>query len=538
MGARIRRTSPGLLDRPADARRFGTRLLRLTLRATASNGRGPAYSGAGAAQLERLFARPIPERGLPPDLVLRRLERDILGHSMKMGHPRLFGLFTPGPLPAAAFAALPAAFVNQSPDAWKAGPAATHVETRLIRFMNGLIGFGPRAFGTFTSGGGVANLIALKMARDRTLGLHSRRRGLGRDAERLRVYASDQAHFSLGRALDILGLGERALVLLPTGADRRLRPADLVAALARDRARGLRPMAVVATAGTTNTGTIDPLAPLAHATRAAGVHLHVDAAYGGALLLSRRHRHLLEGVEQADTVTVDPHKWLFQPFSLGALFARDGRSLHAAFATEPEYLRKDLEAEPGRLDFYQYSLEGSRPFRGLKLWMTLQMIGRRGLGDLVDHTMDVAAHLARRVAADRRYEACGAPVELASVCFRYLPVWARAGAGAAAGRSPRDRARLDAAQRAMQQEVERRGYAWFPTVMIDGAVWFRFGVFNHRTTTRDVDRVLAHLARVAGDLGFERDRGRRSTTPCGRAASGSRAAAGRHSRSSRGRCRG
>jgi len=501
--ARDRRVPPGLLERPADARRFGARLLRLTLRASTASGRGPAYSGAGAGQLERLFARPIPERGLPPDQVLRRLERDILANSMKMGHPRLFGLFTPGPLPAAAFAALPEAFVNQSPDAWKAGPAATHVEVRLIRYMNGLIGFGPRAFGTFTSGGGVANLIALKLARDRALGHDSRRRGLGREAERLRVYASDQAHFSIGRALDILGLGERALVALPTGADRRLRPAAVVAALARDRARGLRPMAVVATAGTTNTGSIDPVAPLARASHAAGVHLHVDAAYGGALLFSLRHRHLLAGLELADTVTIDPHKWLFQPFSLGALFARDGRALHAAFATEPEYLRKDLEAEAGRLDFYQYSLEGSRPFRGLKLWMTLQMIGRRGLGELVDRTMEVAAHLAHRVATDRRYETCGAPVELASVCFRYLPAWARAGAGAPASRSARDRDRLDTVQRAMQQEVERRGYAWFPTVMIDGAVWFRFGVFNHRTTTRDVDRVLAHLARVAADLGFE-----------------------------------
>lgn len=505
MRPRHRRPSPGLLDRPADARRFGLRLLRLTLRATASTGRGPAYSGAGAARLERLFARPIPGRGLPPGTVLRRLEHDILRHSMKMGHPRLFGLFTPGPLPAAAFAALPAAFVNQSPDAWKAGPAATHVETRLIRLMNGLVGFGPRAFGTFTSGGGVANLIALKLARDRALGLASRLRGSGGEAARLRVYASDQAHFSVGRALDILGLGERALVLLPTGADRRLRPAGLVAALARDRARGLRPMAVVATAGTTNTGNIDPLAPLARAARAAGAHLHVDAAYGGALLFSRRHRRLLDGLERADTVTVDPHKWLFQPFSLGALLARDGRALRASFTTEPEYLRKDLEADPGRRDLYQYSLEGSRPFRGLKLWMTLQMIGARGLGDLVDHTMDVATHLARRVAADRRFEACGAPVELASVCFRYLPAWARGGGGTPPGRAAR--ARLDAAQRAIQQEVERRGFAWFPTVMMDGAVWFRFGVFNHRTTTRDVDRVMAHIARVAVDLGIERGRG-------------------------------
>jgi glutamate/tyrosine decarboxylase-like PLP-dependent enzyme len=136
--------------------------------------------------------------------------------------------------------------------------------------------------------------------------------------------------------------------------------------------------------------------------------------------------------------------------------------------------------------------------------MTLQMIGTRGLGDLVDGTMEVAAHLARRVAADARFEACGAPVDLASVCFRWLPAWARG------DRRPpdrrRDRARLDAAQRAIQQEVERRGFAWFPTIVLDGAVWFRFGVFNHRTTMRDVDRVLRHIARVAMDLGLDRAR--------------------------------
>src|SRR5262245_12764496 len=209
---RARRRPAGCLDRPDAARRFGTSLLRLTLRAGAGEGRRPAWSGATSSELERLFAAPIPERGVAPGAVLRRLERDILRHSMKMDHPRLFGLFTPAPLPPAAFAALPMAFANQSPDAWKAGPAATHVESRLVRFLCARAGFGRRAFGTFTGGGGAANLLALKMARDRALGHACRRTGAGRAAAPLRVYASDQAHFSIARALDILGLGERALV--------------------------------------------------------------------------------------------------------------------------------------------------------------------------------------------------------------------------------------------------------------------------------------------------------------------------------------
>ena len=463
-------------------------------------GRRRAWSGASASTLARLFSGPIPEKGIGATRLLRELRDGVFRHSMRMSHPRLFGLFTPAPLSAAAFAELPAAFMNQAVDAWKAGPAATEIEKRLIRWMNDLIGFGPRAFGVLTSGGGVANVIAIKMARDRALGPGARRGGAaGAGSSRLRLYASDQAHFSLARSLDLLGLGTASLVPVPTDAGRRMRAAALERALRRDRRRGLAPLAVVATAGTTVTGSIDALPEIAHVARAAGAPLHVDAAYGGALLFSNRHRDLLAGLEQADSVTFDPHKWLFQPFSLGALLVRDGAALRRSFATEPDYLRKDLDAERDRLDFFQYTLEGSKPFRGLKLWMTLRMLGRRELGSLVDRTMEVARHLADRVAADARFDDCGAPVDLASVCVRYLPPWARGGDRARL-RRPRARARLNQVQTTLQGEVERRGFAWFPIVRLQGEVYFRFGIFNHRTTARDVDATLAHIAAVARAL--------------------------------------
>jgi aromatic-L-amino-acid decarboxylase len=262
-----------------------------------------------------------------------------------------------------------------------------------------------------------------------------------------------------------------------------------------DRRRGLRPAAVVATAGTTNTGNIDPLEGAARLARRFGAHLHVDAAYGGALLFSGRFGGRLRGLARADSVTIDPHKWLFQPFSLGGLFVRDRRLLNRSFALDPDYLKKDLEREPQRLDFYHYSLEGSRSFRGLKLWFTLKTLGRRGLGDLVDRTMDVAAHLEARVRADPRFEVFPAPVEMASVCFRYLPPWA---AGLPPGRRglPAARRRLNALQARIQQRVERGGYAWFPAIILRGEVYFRFGVFNYRTTFRDVDDVLGHIRRI------------------------------------------
>lgn len=455
------------------------------------------YSGASMATLDRLFDEALPELGRAPQAVLRECQETIFRHSMQMSHRRIFGLFNPAPLPIAAFAELPAAFLNQSVDAWKAAPAATHLEMRLIRWMNDLIGFGPSAFGVFTSGGGIANTIALKMARDRVLGLGSRVRGLpARMSGRLRVYASDQAHFSIVRSLDLLGLGESALMRIPSDAAMKMRDDLLAEAIERDRKRGRVPMAVVATAGTTNTGNVDPLRPITAVARDAGVHVHVDAAYGGALLFSGRYRDRLDGIEAADTVTVDPHKWLFQPFSLGGLFVRDGKALNASFRTEPDYLRKDLESEPERLDFYHYSMEGSRPFRGLKFWFTLKALGRRGLGALVDRTMEIAFHLERRVRSDGRFEAIDAPVELASVCFRYLPPWSRRLTRADRAR-PAALERLNRTQKSIQQEIERRGFAWFPTIILRGEVHFRFGVFNYRTTDKDVDAVLAHIVRVA-----------------------------------------
>ena len=481
------------------ARQFGLRVLDATLdhvhRAAPTT-----YSGASTADLDRLFDEPLPESGRDPLRVLEECRRKIFRHSMNMSHPRIFGLFNPAPLPIAAFAELPVAFLNQSVDAWKAGPSATHLEIRLIRWMNDRIGFGAKAFGVFTSGGGVANTIALKLARDRVTGIGARRRGLPRRLiGRLRVYASDQAHFSIARSLDLLGLGEGALVRVETDGRMKMSVDHLASAIKQDLRRGLVPMAIVATAGTTNTGNIDPLRSVAGVARARGIFLHVDAAYGGALLFSDRFGSRLDGLDQADSVTIDPHKWLFQPFSLGGLFVRDAGTLKRSFTIEPGYLRKDLEAESDRLDFYHYSLEGSRSFRGLRFWFSLKSLGRKGLGRLVDHTMDVAVHLEEEVGRREWLERFPAPVECASLCFRYLPRWARGmNARKRAARTVRDR--LNRAQILIQRAIEKRGYAWFPTIAMDGVVYFRFGVFNYLTRDSDVDAVLTHIRRMASSL--------------------------------------
>jgi aromatic-L-amino-acid decarboxylase len=508
-----------------EALRLGRRVLDLVVRETIPSARGRVWRGGSRAGVARRFAAAPPLHGGGGRAVLARLRR-VLRDSMRLAHPRLFGLFTPAPVPVAALGDLAAAFLNQSPDAWKAGPAATEIEARLIRAFNDLAGFPRRAFGVLTSGGGIANLIALKMARDRALGLVVRRTGVARNgAARLRVYASEEAHFSIARGLDILGLGSEALVPISCGRDRRLRLDRLEEALRRDRRRGLAPLAVVATAGTTTTGAVDPIASMARLARAHGAHFHVDAAYGGALLVSRRERRRLRGIGRADSLTLDPHKWLFQPFSLAMLLARDGRALHASCAVDPGYLRKDLEAERDRIDFFQYSVEGSRPFRGLKLDLTLQAIGFEGLAARVERTLDAARHLEGLALRDPRFETSGAAVDLASVCLRYLPEWARS-LDPAARLSPGPRARLNDVQRRLQQAVEREGRAWFPAIWLGDTVWLRFGVFNDRTTAQDVEATLRLVARE----------GARLSRPSSRR--GSAAAGARRSRSSRGRSRG
>ena len=494
-----------MTDVPLSTRRQAREYGRRVLDATLSHVYDPSrrtYSGASTGEIDRLFDEPLPERGRDPARVLRECRRKVFRHSMHMSHPRIFGLFNPAPLPVAALAELPVAFLNQSVDAWKAGPSATHLEMRVIRWMNDLIGFGKRAFGVFTSGGGVANTIALKLARDGVAGIDSRRTGLRRDlVGRLRVYASDQAHFSIARSLDLLGLGENALVRIKTDHDMKLRVDHLSEAIESDLRHRHVPMAVVATAGTTNTGTIDPLREIARLTRARRLHLHVDAAYGGALLFSNRYSSRLDGLRLADSVTIDPHKWLFQPFSLGGLFVRDGRKLNRSFTIEPGYLRKDLEAEQHRLDFYHYSLEGSRSFRGLKLWFSLKTLGRRGMGRLVDHTMDVTHYLEEQVRRRDWFEPFSSRVECASFCFRFLPPWARR-LSPAARRTAIARERLNRAQVLIQQKVERSGFAWFPCIAIDRTVYFRFGVFNYMTRNEDVDAVLSHIQRTASSLGL------------------------------------
>jgi aromatic-L-amino-acid decarboxylase len=334
--------------------------------------------------------------------------------------------------------------------------------------------------------------MALTVARD--VHLEARRGGLprGRALEGVRVYASDQAHFSVARALDFLGFPEETLRLLPSDDRFRLRGAPVAAAVAEDRARGLLPLAIAAVAGSTNTGSIDRVDELADVAERFGLWLHVDAAYGGAVRLSPRLAPRVPALERADSVTVDPHKWLFQAYDIGGLLVKRRADLPRTFHRAPEYYRSTRpEDEP--LNWYQYSFEGTRRFRALKLWLSWKHLGSEGLGRLVEMNVDLADRLARACRESDDFEVAPAEPELSVVCFRHLP-----GGGTAAGERPAED--LDRHQDRLQRALEASGQGWVSTTRLRGRTYLRAGVMNYLSTAEDVDRLLASLRELSRSL--------------------------------------
>ncbi len=469
---------------------------------------------AGYAALRRTFygsnpdgsaAAPAeaPDGPTPSATLLEEFRTRLAPHALNAYHPRSLSYFTPPPLLMSIVGEVLAQVLNQGVDVWHAGPSSAFVEEEVGRWLCNLVGLGPESSAILTSGGVMANFMALTVARDihlaRLLGLNRPPRG--GQLEDVRVYASDQTHFSIGRALDELGFPAETLHVVAADESFRLRGATVAAAIASDRGAGLQPLAICAVAGSTNTGSVDRLAELADVAGSEGLWLHVDAAYGGAACLSERDAHRLAGLERADSITIDPHKWFFQAYDIGALVMRRGAELLETFHRSPEYYRggeAEADAHPAEdglganepLNFYQRSMEGTRRFRALKLWMSWKHLGTTGLGRLVAANIDLAAYLARQLAEDDDFEALPVRPELSVVCFRHLP----GGPDAAAQLDPRD---LDAHQDALQVGLEASGDGWLSTTRLHGRTYLRAGIVNFLSVESDIDRLLDDLRELA-----------------------------------------
>ncbi|WP_432958648.1 pyridoxal phosphate-dependent decarboxylase family protein [Micromonospora haikouensis] len=458
--------------------RVGTRIARTDRPFT---GATPAALAPAVAAVD--LDRPLADA----TAALDELEEVYLRDAVYFHHPRyLAHLNCPVVIPALLGEAVLTA-VNSSLDTWDQSAGGTLIERRLVDWTARRIGLGPAADGVFTSGGTQSNLQALLLAREEACARNpAPRREL---LPRLRVLTSAAGHFSVQKAASLLGLDADAVRTVPTDADRRMCPDALHAELTRCQHDGLTVMAVVATAGTTDFGSIDPLDAIADRCAAAGVRLHVDAAYGCGLLVSPTRRHLLAGIERADSVTVDYHKSFFQPVSSSALLVRDGQVLrHATY--HADYLnpapRASGEQLPNQVD---KSLQTTRRFDALKLWLTLRMMGPDAVGELFDEVIDRADGAWRLLAGDPRFEVVTRPT-LSTVVFRYLPP---APAGHLA----------DDANRHARRALAASGAAVVAGTRVDGRQFLKFTLLNPETTLDDVahvvDLIAAHADRYVGE---------------------------------------
>ena len=443
----------------------------------------PINSGATPSDLQKLFDEPLPVAGTSPEKILEQFARDIAAHTQQVPSPRYFGQFNPAPLAIGVWADALCSSLNQNAGAWRNGPTSAMVESQVIRWLCELIGYDDKAFGVLASGGSEANLIALKCARDRAGDYRVGNRGVRALGQELTVYTSEQCHFSVEKSLDILGHGRESLRKVKTDVRFHIRLDDLRAAIKADVDAGRRPACIVGVAGTTSTGVIDPLPELAEIAREYDCWFHVDAAYGGALAFSETHKGKLRGIEQADSITFDPHKWMFVPFSCGATLVRDGgQVLRNSFDMSPEYLSEDRGFSDAEYDFFRYGQMGTRRFNSLKLWMCFKLMGQSGYSETVNRHIELTQHLAARLDQLPDFERVG-EIETAVCCFRYLPAAVRA----------MDAANQDRVQQNLQQQVEWSGRAFFPSTILHGRRVLRVNVNNYLTERRHIDDLIESL---------------------------------------------
>jgi aromatic-L-amino-acid/L-tryptophan decarboxylase len=432
---------------------------------------GPALRRASPEAMSRRLPNP-PDGPRPFESLLDELAREVLPYMSRCDHPGYFA-FIPscGTFPG-ALGDFIASALNIYAGSWMESAGPSRLELLVLDQFKSWVGYPPEAAGVLVSGGSMANLTALACARA----------AAGPDSEARVGYVSDQAHSSIARAAQALGLRPDQLRVLPTDERYRMRLDALTGAIAADVRRGRHPLFVVASGGSTNTGSIDPLADIAEICQAAGAWLHVDAAYGGFAALTERGTAWLAGIDRADSITLDPHKWLYQPYECGSVLVRDGRHLRAAFEVTPDYLR-DASPHAGEVNFSDLGFQLTRASRALKLWMSLGYFGVDAFREAINRSLDLAA-MAERIVGDAPELELISPAQLGIVCFRRR---------FAEAPEEWESARLNAA---LVGRFEQDGLGLVSSTTLAGRYAIRLCILNHTTTRDDVARTLEWFAQA------------------------------------------
>ena len=474
-----RETGPAegrLLENPEDMRRSGYAVVDAIVDRWARLGDGPAWQGATRAATEPLLHGPPPEEGRELAELLDTVLGDIMPFAGRIDHPRFLAFIPSSPTWASVLASFLTTGYNVFQGTWLESSGPSQIELTVTGWFREWMGYPESGGGLFTSGGSAANLIAIVAARE----------AAGNPVGGT-VYASEETHGSVTRAARIAGVDPTLIRAVPTDDALAVRPSGLVAAIQRDRASGLEPFCLVATAGTTNTGSIDPLAELAGIARAEGIWYHIDAAYGGFAALDPKTRPLLEGIELSDSLALDPHKWFFQPYETGCLLARDAGRLESAFRIMPAYLQ-DAQWGPEHVNFCDRGLQLTRVFRALRVWLSVQRYGVAAHRAEIARAIALASGVEARIRAARELEILS-PQSLGIVCFRYR----------GDGSVPEDA--LDDLNRRIQEEIVQSGFAMMSSTRVRGCFSLRFCVLNYRTTAEDLARTLDRILDAGRRLG-------------------------------------
>jgi aromatic-L-amino-acid decarboxylase len=471
------------------AREFGGEVLGLWTELLERLPELPVNRNFDPAAVGSAVALPVPEEPMPAADVLAHLRELAFEQSLLVGHPGFFAyILGAGTVPGAA-AELLAAGLNPCLGGYRLGPGAAEIELHLTRWLAQRFGLPDGAGGMIMSGGAMANFVALKCARDAGLGHDVREQGV-RDHGPVALYASEEAHVVIRRAADMLGLGASAVRPVAIDAQQRMRPEALEAAIRQDLDAGVKPLTVCATAGTTTTGSIDPLPEVATIAQEHGLWLHVDAAYGGAVVLSDELRGLLDGTDRADSIAIDPHKWLYTSQSAGCVLLRDFGALSRSFHSDASYIWLDEALRHG-VDFAMHGPQFSRGFAALKVWVSLLAHGRAAYGRRIAHDVALIRYLGELVEEHPDFELMCEP-RLSICCFRYRP----------AGWEGSEQ-QLDRVNERLMTAIMADGRVYCSNAVIDRRFGLRACIVNFRTEAPDVERLLA----VAAELGeLERQR--------------------------------
>lgn len=442
------------------------------------------FAGKSPDEVLSAFDENLPEAETSVDTLLEKIRTDVIASATMNIGPRYFGYITGGGNQVAIMGDLISSALNQNNLKWHSSPISTEMEKLVIRWVSQFIGYPDQAAGAILDGGSTANFNCLAVARKNMADKSVAEDGMY-GQKPMTIYVSEEGHSSFDKAVDMLGIGKKYLRKIPVNDQFQIDTKKLEEKIVQDKSAGLNPICVIGIAGTTNTGAIDDLENLAEVAKKHGLWYHVDAAYGGPAAAVDSVRSQFSGVEKADSVVINPHKWLYVPFEAACILVKEPEKLRRTFSHLPDYLKSDNK-DDGRTDMMEYQLPLTKSFKSLKVWMTLKAYGAKRLRETIQEDIDKAAHLVDLINDSEDMELL-APAPLSIVCFRYAP-------------KHLDEDQIEKVNQQLISEIEEDGRIFLTGTCLHGKTALRVCIINPRTTREDVDAILDVVRDIGGKL--------------------------------------